>query len=305
MRQISDSDIGKRVTIRLHDNPGYRDLVGHLLSPTSLKNRHGQIVHFDPKMIYLWREIVDVTRTATSGAPLSIRVYELERIANQTWQAKEEAEIGNWIFRADYGVTRRANSALILGTNNEIDKCISWYRERNLQPTVSLIPALNKELDAELERRGFQELLDIEVMVKDPVARIADKDFQIFDYPSKEWLAVHGDEKIEPLLARAKAKYLELKSDDKLIAIGRIAFADDWAFISRIWVAPEMRSQGIGRKVLRALESQSNGAKLALQVQPENESAYQLYLSESYVTHHVGRFRSQSQQINLSQDCQC
>ncbi|NDA83654.1 MAG: cysteine--tRNA ligase, partial [Actinobacteria bacterium] len=60
MAEISDSDIGKRVTIRLHDEPGYRDIVGHLLSQTSLKNRHGQIVNFDPKKIHLWREIVEV-----------------------------------------------------------------------------------------------------------------------------------------------------------------------------------------------------------------------------------------------------
>jgi GNAT superfamily N-acetyltransferase len=305
VRQISDSDIGKRVTIRLHDEPGYRDIVGHLISPTSLKNRHGELVDFDPAKIYIWREINDVLRTATSGAPLSIRVYDLERIANQTWQALQEEEFGNWLFRADLGVTRRANSALILGTDNQIDKCISWYRDRNLQPTVSLIPALNEELDAELERRGFQKLLDLEVMVKDPVERVADESFQIYDHPSKDWLAVHGDEKIEPLLNRTKAKYIELKSEGRLIAIGRIAFAEDWAIISRIWVAPEMRSKGIGRKVLHALESQSSGAKLALQVQQENESAYKLYLSEGYVTHHVGRFRSQAQQINLSQDCQC
>ncbi len=305
MRQISDSDIGKRVTIRLHDEPGYRDIVGHIVSPTSLKNRHGELVDFDPAKIYIWREIIDVARTATSGAPLSIRVYELERIANQTWLALEEEEFDNWIFRADLGVTRRANSALILGTDNNIDKCISWYRERNLQPTVSFVPDLNEELDAELDRRGFQKLLDLEVMVKDPVERVADQDFQFFDYPSSDWLSVHSDEKIEPLLLRTRAKYLELKSEGKLIAIGRIAFAEDWAIISRIWVAPEFRSKGIGRKVLHALESQSNGAKLALQVQQENENAYKLYLSEGYVTHHVGRFRSQAQQINLSQDCQC
>ena len=305
MRKISDSDIGKRVTIRLHDEPGYRDIVGHLVSPTTLKNRHGNLVNFDPSKIYIWREITDVARTATSGAPLSLRVYELERVANQTWLAKEEHEEGNWLFRADLGVTRRANSALILGADNLIDKCISWYRERNLQPTVSLVPALNEELDLELERRGFQKLLDLEVMVKDPVARVADTDFEFFDSPSKSWLAIHGDEQIEPLLNRTPAKYLELRNGEDLIAIGRIAYADDWAVISRIWVAQEMRSKGIGRRVLHALESQSKGAKLALQVQHENESAYQLYLSEGYKTHHVGRFRSQSQQINLSQDCQC
>jgi len=184
--EISDSDIGKRVTIRLHDEPGYRDIVGHLLSQTSLKNRHGQIVNFDPKKIHLWREIVEVPRTATSGAPFSMRVYELERIANRTWVAKEEFEIGNWIFRADVGITRRANSALILGNDNHIDQLISWYQARNLQPTVSLVPILNEKLDEVLEKSGFEKLLDLEVMVKDPINTQTTFDYEVYETPSKE-----------------------------------------------------------------------------------------------------------------------
>ena len=303
--EILDSDIGKRVTVRLHDAPGYRDIVGHLITATSLRNRHGEIVEFDPTQIYIWREIVDVPRTATSGAPFSIRVNELERAASKTWIAKEVEEIGNWIFRADVGVTRRANSALILGSENLIDKCITWYRGRGLQPTVSLIPELNEELDAELERRNFKKLLDLEVMVKDPIQREADFEFSNSDVPSEEWLAIHSDEAIAPLLVRTPSKYVEIKVEDELIAIGRIAFADGWAVISRIWVKPTMRGNGYGRKVLHALESLAGSSKLALQVQRENEIAYQLYLTEGYKTHHTGRFRSQSQQINLSQDCQC
>ena len=303
--EILDSDIGKRVTIRLHDAPGYRDIVGYLITASSLRNRHGEIVEFDPTQIYIWREIVDTPRTATSGAPLSIRIQELEQIANETWVAKEQEVIGNWIFRADVGVTRRANSALILGPDNNIDACITWYRDRGLQPTVSLIPELNIELDAELERRNFKKLLDLVVMVKDPVQRKVDFEFEVFDAPSAEWLAVHGDEKIEPLLIRTLSKYVEFRIDGRLFAIGRIAFSRDWAIISRIWVAPEMRSKGYGRKVLHALESLAPGAKLALQVQRENENAFQLYLSDGYKTHHTGRFRSQSQQIDLAQDCQC
>ncbi len=300
MAEISDSDIGKRVTIRLHDEPGYRDIVGHLLSSTSLKNRHGQIVNFDPKKIHLWREIVEVPRTATSGAPFSMRVNDLERIANRTWVAKEEFEIGNWIFRADVGITRRANSALILGNDNHIDQLISWYQTRNLQPTVSLVPALNEKLDEVLEKSGFEKLLDLEVMVKDPINAKAAFDYEVYEKPSKEWLAVHKDEQILPLLNRTSSKYIQITNDKELIAIGRIAYADDWAVISRIWVTPNRRGQGFGRKMLQALENESNGAKLALQVRQENIEAYELYKSAGYLNHHICRFRALPQQINQS-----
>ena len=300
MAEISDSDIGKRVTIRLHDEPGYRDIVGHLLSQTSLKNRHGQIVNFDPKKIHLWREIVEVPRTATSGAPFSMRVNDLELIANRTWVAKEEFEIGNWIFRADVGITRRANSALILGNDNHIDQLISWYQARNLQPTVSLVPTLNEKLDEVLEKSGFEKLLDLEVMVKDPINTQTTFDYEVYETPSKEWLAIHKDEQILPLLNRTSSKYIQITNDQELIAIGRIAFAGDWAVISRIWVTPNLRGQGFGRKMLQALENESNGAKLALQVRQENIEAYELYKSAGYLNHHSCRFRALPQQINQS-----
>ena len=300
MAEISDSDIGKRVTIRLHDEPGFRDIVGHLLSQTSLKNRHGQIVNFDPKKIHLWREIVEVPRTATSGAPFSMRVYDLERTANRTWVAKEEFEIGNWIFRADVGITRRANSALILGNDNHIDQLISWYQARNLQPTVSLVPTLNEKLDEVLEKSGFEKLLDLEVMVKDPINTQTTFDYEVYETPSKEWLAIHKDEQILPLLNRTSSKYIQITNDQELIAIGRIAFAGDWAVISRIWVTPNRRGQGFSRKMLQALENESNGAKLALQVRQENIEAYELYKSAGYLNHHSCRFRALPQQINQS-----
>ncbi len=303
--EISASDIGKRVTIRLHDEPGYRDIVGHLLTTTSLKNRHGEIVQFDPAQIYIWREIIDVPRTAKSGAPLSIRIYDLEKIANETWKAREEEHLDGWILRADVGVTRRANSALILSNENHIDEVISWYRSRDLNPTVALVPELQDEIDQELERRGFKKLLDLDVMVKDGQEFKVDYEYKVSLQPDSEWLAVHGDEKILPLLIKSPGKYLSMHQDGKLIAIGRTAFAEDWAIISRIWVAPEFRGEGFGRKILKALESESGNRKLALQVATTNKEAISLYESEGYSIHHTGRFRALPQQINLSQESCC
>jgi GNAT superfamily N-acetyltransferase len=169
-----------------------------------------------------------------------------------------------------------------------------------LQPTVSLVPALNEKLDEVLEKSGFEKLLDLEVMVKDPINAKAAFDYEVYEKPSKEWLAVHKDEQILPLLNRTSSKYIQITNDQELIAIGRIAFADDWAVISRIWVTPDRRGQGFGRKMLQALENESNGAKLALQVRQENIEAYELYKSAGYLNHHSCRFRALPQQINQS-----
>jgi len=49
--------IGKRVTIRLHDpEGGFRDIVGHLESPITLRNRHGKIIEFSYDKIAIWKE---------------------------------------------------------------------------------------------------------------------------------------------------------------------------------------------------------------------------------------------------------
>ena len=313
MAKISESDIGKRVTIRLHDAPGYRDIVGVLKSIDSLENRHSEIITFDPNEIFLWREIVDSPRTATSGAPLSVRIYELEKISSETWPAREEESIGGWLFKADQGITKRANSALVLNAENNIDQLITWYRNRNLIPAVSLVPQLQPDLDQQFAARGFNKVLDVAVMVKDgeaitPINEIdLDKDFyfDVADLPSTAWLAVHKDEAIQELLTKAPAKYLSLKNDSGIIAIGRVAINSGWAVFSRIWVAPELRSQGYGRKILQALESCAGKNKIALQVSTENEIAIKLYESAGFVIHHVNRFRELSPQINLSQDCSC
>ena len=174
---------------------------------------------------------------------------------------------------------------------------------------LPIFPNLAPELDQELERRGFKTLLDVHVMVKDKVEAEDSADavsgFEVSDQPTAKWLAVHGDEKISELLNASPAKYLTLEDTGSIIAIGRISEADGWAIISRIWVAPEARGKGLGRKVLRALENYAAAAKLALQVASDNEVAIELYKTEGYEIHHTYRLRSQSQQIGLSQDCLC
>ena len=301
--EISQSDIGKRVTVRLRDGDGYRDIVGILQTPTSLINRHGQLIDFDPKAIHIWREIIDKPRTATSGAPLSIRIFELETAMAKTWRAKEEELIGGWLFRADVGITRRANSALVLNHDSnfehQIDELINWYRKRNLNPSVTLFPILHGSLDEELANRGFEHLHDSNVLVKDPEEYSVDFEYQCTKQPSDEWLSVQGDQKLADLFNRSDAKYLSLRQDGRIIAIGRIAFAEEWAVVSRIWVIPEIRGKGFGRKILTALEMESEGLKIALQVESKNQIAINLYESMGYKTHHVYRIRELRQQTNL------
>lgn len=306
MASISEREIGKRVTIRLRDEDGYRDLVGELISTTSILNRHGQVVSFDPAGIYIWKVIEPVPRTAASGAPLSMRVYELERVLNETWRAKTEVEHNGWVLRADKGITRRANSALVLNDQEFIDEVIGWYRERDLSPTIQLVPNLHQALDEKLTSRGFSDQMDALVMVKDAAPQSRPGfEFEVSEEPSNKWLATQNDEAIAEILMRSKAKYLSIKDGENYLAVGRVGFSQDWAVLSRIWVEPSLRGTGLGRKILSALEYESSAPKIALQVATSNNVAIKLYESVGYIHHHLYRFRALPQKINLLQDLCC
>lgn len=53
------SDIGSRMTIRVHDaEPGkFRDLLGHLIDLTHIRDKHGTIKAFDPDQIVVWKKL--------------------------------------------------------------------------------------------------------------------------------------------------------------------------------------------------------------------------------------------------------
>jgi hypothetical protein len=52
--------IGKRVSIRLHDpEGGFRDIVGFLETPYSLRNRLGKEIEFTHEQIFIWREVIE------------------------------------------------------------------------------------------------------------------------------------------------------------------------------------------------------------------------------------------------------
>ena len=56
----SISEIGKRVTIRLHDpEGGYRDLLGVLEEIDAIRKKDGTLKKFDPAEIALWKVVVE------------------------------------------------------------------------------------------------------------------------------------------------------------------------------------------------------------------------------------------------------
>jgi hypothetical protein len=52
------SEVGLRLSIRLHDpEGGFRDLLGILMSTTTVEKKDGTLVSFDPTQIALWKVV--------------------------------------------------------------------------------------------------------------------------------------------------------------------------------------------------------------------------------------------------------
>jgi GNAT superfamily N-acetyltransferase len=302
--------IGKRLTIRLHEaSGGYRDIVGILESPSTLRHKDGREITFSQNEIAIYREIIPLSESAGKGAPLSIRIIELEKLLNSTWSATEQFMHGQWLFRASGKYTMRANSVLPQGAppfgkpekeiNEAIKDVITFYSERDLEPIFHLPLPLYGELFNYLIAHGWREKLRAQVQVIDiPVSEIdSDLVLEVSATCNSEWLLVQGDEKLLDIMDKTQALYYILKKQDTAVAVLRAGISDDWAVISRLFVKPEYRgnkfSQELMHLVFRDLRS-AGITKAALQVDLSNEAAMALYKGLGFRKHHEYSYVIQS-----------
>ena len=300
--------IGQRCSIRLHDPAGgYRDVVGHLKSATTLINRKGQEVSFDPEQIFIWREIVERPTLAGKGAPLTLRVLELDQICDLTWPATESIENSGWLLRAAGGVTYRANSVLPLAAsleagalNNFAEKFAiaqDFYRERNLPTIFQVALPTWQLLSDKLFSMGAVETLHGNTMVTDLTsvkqkipAGIEIVQSDLFD---DDWLGIQPTPGIEKILAGSAATYLTLVSNGKAVAACRIAIANGWSSLTRVYVHQDFRGKGLAKTlVAAALESsfEQGATKAVLQVEASNAIAIGVYESLGFNFHHEYSF---------------
>lgn len=296
--------IGQRFSIRLHDpDGGYRDVVGHLNTATTLINRKGQEVSFDPEQIFIWREIVERPTLAGKGAPLTLRVLELDQICDLTWPATENIENSGWLMRAAGGVTNRANSVLPLAAsleagalNNFAEKLAlaqDFYSERNLPTIFQVALPTWQLLSDKLRSMGAIETLRGNTMVADLTSAKPKIPSGIeivqSDQFNNEWLGIQPTPGIEKILSSCAATYLSLVSHGQTVAVCRIALTNGWSSITRVYVHQDFRGKGLGKTIMAAaLESsfEQGATKAVLQVEASNAIAIGVYESLGFNFHH-------------------
>ena len=294
--------IGKRLSIRLHEaSGGYRDIVGILESPSTLRHKDGREITFSQNEIAIYREIIPIPLRAGKGAPLSMRIIELEKLLNSTWSATEQIMHGQWLLRASGKYTMRANSVLPQGAppfgepDKNIDEAIKdvliFYAVRDLEPIFHLPLPLYEELANYLLAHGWKEKLRAQVQVIDISASEIHSDLvlEVSTTCNSEWLSVQGDEKLLNLMDKTSARYYILKKNNNPVAVLRAGIRDDWAVISRLFVKPEYRGLKLSQELmLLAFEDLHSAGitKAALQVDVSNEPAIALYKSIGFRKHH-------------------
>jgi len=308
--QPGASEIGMRLTLALRDSQGNtKGLLGVLHDEQTIRRRDGSLETFDPQTITHWRVVAKVTAKAGFGAPLSMRIRELEAAATTTWPAEITTEHGKWLLRASKGDTIQRNSVLPTGgrpfgePGAEIDEAridvVDFYQSNGLPPAISVpLPAYTL-LDEYLELHGWQIAAEFNFMVIDAgdiqsLTQESRFNVKTFSEPMAAWLAVHGGEGSEQIMRSHPATYVSILIDDERVAAGRIAFTDSWGVITCVFVDSNYRRQGIGQMIMSALADtalEQNCGKLTLQVDSSNSPAMSLCQSLGFRLHHRDRCR--------------
>ncbi len=227
-------------------------------------------------------------------------INELELLGHNAWLAEEKMRLGGWLFRADHGVTRRANSVLPLASPGlplslAIDSAIEFYSYRNLIPRFQITEASQpSSLDSELEQRGFSIGLQVEVWtahLSTLLTTRSELNTNLLVQVTDDWIDTynlasgHDPSTIDVRLAIMERTYHPKMYAQAIIngvtaAIGFGVVEDSWLGVFNIATHPDMRHQGAATAVNIALGdwAKTLGAEYGyLQVETNNSAAKALY----------------------------
>jgi len=309
---------GMRAVVRRRIDHGVTDALGDVVAidtdSISVLTRRG-VETIERAAVVAAKEVPP--KPARRGAPhLAISMHDLERIMVEGWPPLERAELGGWLLRAGSGFTGRANSVLPLGDpgvslSEAVDRCESWYDERGLRRLFALFgPAgftvEDDPLSRELLARAYQPFGSTAVLtaairgLPPELPHTSGATVRIESAPSPQWWdawAAHDERNAsaEPSAARAVMSgspdqlFASLEIDGVVVGIARVAFAQGWAGVFALHVAPGHRRTGVAVQLMGALAdaARSRGIRsVYLQVLNASAPALGLYERLGFSTHH-------------------
>lgn len=260
-----------------------------------------------------------------SGKPVppkpSVRLREplatMERRASKDWPPEEVEPLGEWLLRWAGGYSRRANSALALGDPgmplaDALRRVEEWYDERGLPAIVQTVPTEPVADHVAAEGwTGFSDdvlfqvsgvaagLRNLDEVL--PAARETADRVTIADTVDETWWVADHDPPFTDhvravLTGPAEVGLARIEVDGAVVARGRGVIdvgSDVRLGLSTLWTRPDLRGQGLGAGVLRALlewAAEGGATSSYLQVEAGNTRAVALYERLGFLTHHTYRY---------------
>jgi N-acetylglutamate synthase len=289
---VTPADLGRKVSIRYLDHSQLTDALGQLVDWKPgwffVKNKRDELIKIPISQIVASKVVAP---EASAGWVLSM--------ALRVWRASEVESLGDWTLQATGGGTARVNSCLIVGlanipVANALQKVVSWYQAKNLDPLVHL-PAPGV-FDEDLKNFGFTKTYLIDFLSKENVSSSIALDFLVEDSLSNAWFeAVNRNNgegrKVDAITLESGevTKFISLISNDEIIATARLAVVENFALVTNLWVSQSHRQKSIASEIMKLIENLALeiGVKRTwLQVLNTNRAAQNLYQKIGYQKHH-------------------
>jgi N-acetylglutamate synthase len=311
---------GMRAVVRRRIDHGVTDALGDVVAieadTVSVRTRRG-VQKIDRATVVAAKEVPP--RPVRRGAPhLAISMHDLEAIMVQGWPPPERGQLGGWLLRAGAGFTGRANSVLPLGNpglsiSEAIDHCESWYDQRRLPALFALFGPEGFAVDddllgRELLARAYEPFNSTAVLttaigsLPPELPHASGAQVRLERAPSPQWWDAWAAQDSRPDRAdagRAAVRAVISGSPDQLFAllevdgdvagVARVAFAQGWAGVFALRVAPELWRTGVAVQLMGALADacRTRGIRsMYLQVLKTSSPAQRLYQRLGFSTHH-------------------
>lgn len=224
--------------------------------------------------------------------------WKMEEVCLQAWPAATETVLDGWLLRRSGGRIRRANSANPLrgergAPEAVIDAAEAFYAGHGQTPLFR-IPDIAPELEAELDRRGYEReggTIHLHADI-DELSGTADDSVKVSPTPGEDWFEARfrgGYDKAERGIFREMAgsicgekAFVSSERDGVVASIAYGVIRDGLLVVESVETDARFRQQGLGRSTVGGLIgwARNAGARAGcLQVVVDNTPARALYAS--------------------------
>ena len=239
----------------------------------------------------------------------------LEELSLNAHPALQTELYDGWIIRFANGYTGRANSVSALysstiSLDEKIDECERRYARKGLPCKFKIVEGLSPELDAHLEKRGYEIITPTDVMTLALKDKVNSKgEIIITPNADEEWfnsyIAFEEMNDTNNIMTareifsnvKETAIYCRILDNDETVAVASAVIECGYMLLHNVVVKPGVRGKGYGRLLCMSIldAAMDKGAKTSyLQVVQTNEAAMNLYKGLGYKKLYTYWYRSKN-----------